>query len=61
MTYFLLRDSNILPKKELHSSLWVAIESLKEARPAVDVDLDRLTTPEVVDALSAWSVLGTWM
>ena len=24
MTYFLLRDYNILPKKELHSSLWVA-------------------------------------
>ena len=23
MTYFLLRDYNILPKKELHSSLWV--------------------------------------
>ena len=24
MTYFLLRDYDILPKKELHSSLWVA-------------------------------------
>ena len=23
MTYFLLGDENILPKKELHSSLWV--------------------------------------
>ena len=23
MTYFLLRDYSILPKKELHSSLWV--------------------------------------
>ena len=23
MTYFLLRDYDVLPKKELHSSLWV--------------------------------------
>ena len=26
MTYFLLRDCNILPKKELHSSLWVYLD-----------------------------------
>ena len=26
MTYFLLRDYNILPKKELHSSLWVYLQ-----------------------------------
>ena len=27
MTYFLLRDCSILPKKELHLSLWVAMQA----------------------------------
>ena len=30
MTYFLLRDFHILPKKELHRSLWVVLKSIPQ-------------------------------
>ena len=36
MTYFLLRDCNIRPKKELHSSLWVASVMLERLGPVAE-------------------------